>query len=201
MSKIKLNSGILWDFLNPKVEDVDIHDIMHNLCKEQRFNNCLDQKWSVLDHSLLVYMLVKLAGGTNKQMYVALLHDTPEAYFKDLPTPLKGLLRDYQKYYFRTETVLEVKFGVTLHPLDDMVKLADRTAMLIEDLLFSNSNSNWHDFTYQNYVDLNTAFNNKIHEAIYEISTQAHYNRKQRFFKVFKELQKRIGKDHYDSTN
>lgn len=201
MSKIKLNSGKFWDFVNPKQEDVDIHDIMHNLVKEQRFSNCLDQKWSVMDHSMLVLFLVKEGNGTPYQQYQALLHDTPEAYLGDVPTPLKSLLRDYQKFYFRTEAVLETKFGVNLGDLDPMVRTADRTAMLIEDVLLCNTPSEWHDFTYESYYELNTKLENRLHDFIVTQSSTSHYMKKQRFFARFKELQQQIGRDFYESQN
>lgn len=201
MSLIKLNSGKMWDFANPKVEQVDIQDIMHNLAKEQRFSNCLDHDWSVLQHSLLVATIVKASNGSARQMYQALMHDIPEAYLKDVPTPLKEMLRDYNKFYVKTALVLEHVYSVKLLELDPMVKTADKTAMLIEDLLFSHAPSSWHSFTLTTYYALDETAKGKIHAAVTWLHDKPAYRVKQRFFRTFKQLQKAIGEEEYESNN
>lgn len=150
MSKIKLNTGIYFDFANPSPKMITLHDIAHNNSKEQRFSNCLSRDWSVLHHSLFVYELVKREDGSFEQQYIALHHDSPEAYMKDIPTPLKNLLSDYKKIYREVEKAIEDKLQVKIHPLDDLVHMYDKAAMNMEDALYSTTESAWHSTTEDN---------------------------------------------------
>lgn len=165
MSKIKLNSGIYFDFANPTKDMVLLKDIIHNNSKEQRFGNCLDKDWSVLHHSLLVYKLSELYGDDYKSQYAALHHDSPEAYMKDIPTPLKKMLSDYNKIYKKVEQAVEEKLQVKISD-SFLYKFYDQLAMFIEDTLFSDSESSWHEFTEDSIKKLSDELDGNIQKEI-----------------------------------
>lgn len=192
MSFIKLHSGKHYDFLRPTVDMISIHDISHNLAREQRFGNCLDQDWSVLQHVLLVSHLVKVTGGTTREQYIALHHDDPEAYLRDMATPAKELMRDYQKLYFRCAATIAEKFNIdSLTSLPDKVKKLDRQVMLIEDVLFSPVDSDWHNFTFMKFEELNAELDHEIKKGIANVK-HPKYRVQQLYLKRHVELVKEL---------
>lgn len=158
MSSIKMNSGVFYDFENPTLEMIDIGDIIHSLSKEQRFSNQLDEDWSVIQHVLLVTKLVEVKGGSPYEKYQALHHDDFEAYGKDIPTPFKNLLPNYKKIERLGNIILGEYFSVNLISWEPIVKQYDSIAMKIEDVLFSNTESRWHNFTLEDLKKLDTTF-------------------------------------------
>lgn len=178
MSICKLNSGIKFDYLNPTADMILLDDITHNLSKEQRFGNCLDEDWSVLQHILLVYYLAKLEEPENyDQQYKALHHDDAEAYMRDIKTPLKKLLKDYQRIYKNIESIIEEKFSVDLSEKQGLYKGCDQSACYIEDILFSAQDSWWHDFTEEDITRLDAKY-------YYELSPKIHLLRRLNRFEV-----------------
>lgn len=153
MSKIKLNSGRYLDFNNLQAKDISLNDILHNLSKEQRFSNALNQSWSVLQHEILVTIMVSMDQGTKKECFCALHHDSSEAYMHDIATPLKDLLPEYKKLEGQLNRVISEKFNVWLTPMASIVKDKDRLAMQVEDLLFSDKPSNWNIIKNKDQID------------------------------------------------
>lgn len=82
-------TGKIFDLANPTEDMICIEDIAHHLSIENRFNGATKFAYSVAYHSLLV---CKFAPEEYK--LEALLHDAAEAYCKDLPLPLKQLLKN-----------------------------------------------------------------------------------------------------------
>ncbi len=83
-----------WRFFpeDPRPEDVNPADVAYMLARQPRFNGALDSdsdgaSYSVAQHSVLLsrYAPPRLA-------LLALLHDAPEAYLADVPSPVKALL-------------------------------------------------------------------------------------------------------------
>lgn len=157
MTWIKTYSGLKFNYLAPLTDEVSAVDVAQALSREQRFGGHLGVRWSVGQHTLLVRKLVELKGGTKDQKFIALHHDSPEAYMKDIPTPLKNLLPDYQVIYQRVLKCVEKRFMVTLSPLDKLVEEQDKLASYIESLLFfdyHNEETDWCNFTIEDYKDL-----------------------------------------------
>lgn len=149
MSYIITLRGNRFDYLSPSSNIYDFEEIAECLSKEQRFGNHLNLHWSVAQHSLLVHYLLFLQREDNDTLKWAIHHDDLEAYFKDLPTPLKQLLPDYQKLYKEHEyeyiKYLELPYGVNKLI---SIKKADLMAMYIEScFLTMNSSPSWHDQT------------------------------------------------------
>jgi len=192
MSWIKLNSGIKFDFADPKAEMITLHDIAHNLSKEQRFANCLDRDWSVLHHSLLVWKLAELNGESIERQYQALHHDAPEAYMKDIPTPLKRLLGDYNRIYAKVAVAIEKKLSVALHPLHSNIKQYDKTAMLIEDVRFSTKESHWHNFNENSIKNLSEKLDKDIGREVHKFYILRQWQVYQKYLRVHEHLAEKL---------
>lgn len=90
MSKFYLPTytGKVVDLANPTEDMICIEDIAHHLSIENRYNGATKFMYSVGYHSLLVCQFAP-----EEYKLEALLHDAAEAYCKDLPSPLKQLIR------------------------------------------------------------------------------------------------------------
>jgi hypothetical protein len=125
----------------PDPHSLDIEDIAHCLARESRFAGAYDWEWyscpastilspgssncrpsySVAEHlvfvSRLAFQLARQAGHSlsdcRRIALAGLLHDGMEAYFKDLPAPLKHLaeLSEYRELEERALEVLFRKFN------------------------------------------------------------------------------------------
>ncbi|MEK0337335.1 MAG: hypothetical protein QQN41_07870 [Nitrosopumilus sp.] len=102
-------SGKLLDLNNPKIEDINIRDIAHSLSMICRFNGCVDKFYSVAEHSVKAYLLVK-----QENKLEALLHDAVEAYIGDVTRPLKSLLPEYRAIELKWSKVISQKFGIPI---------------------------------------------------------------------------------------
>lgn len=71
----------------PKPDEVSILDIAHSLSQQCRFSGHTRKFYSVAQHSVLVAR--HLTFRATNFLLAALLHDAPEAYLVDLPTPIK----------------------------------------------------------------------------------------------------------------
>jgi|APSaa5957512535_1039671.scaffolds.fasta_scaffold61886_2 uncharacterized protein len=111
---------------SPRVEDIDIVDIAHALSMLCRFNGHCKQFYSVAEHCVHVSHVtppgIEFAG---------LLHDASEAYFSDLPSPIKRKLPDVQAIEDKLHQVICKKFGLAEPDLDD-VKGADARMLFTE---------------------------------------------------------------------
>lgn len=86
-------SGVKWDLLNPKAEDVNFIDIAEALGKLCRFNGHTQKFYSVAEHCCHAYDVALALHPDDKQLHLAaLLHDAHEAYIGDMTTPVANLL-------------------------------------------------------------------------------------------------------------
>lgn len=76
------------DLACPRASDVRIEDIAHHLSIEPRFGGASRVHYPVAQHAVLTSYLVP-----PEHAYQALHHDDPEYAVKDLPRPLKELVR------------------------------------------------------------------------------------------------------------
>jgi hypothetical protein len=111
--------------MDPQAEDICIEDIAWGLANECRFGGHVSRFYSVAQHSCYVSDYLpqgkKLAG---------LLHDSPEAYLKDLPRPLKALLPSYVIMEKRWAQVIGKKYDVSF--CDPAIKHADNVLLVTE---------------------------------------------------------------------
>jgi 5'-deoxynucleotidase YfbR-like HD superfamily hydrolase len=117
-----------FDLANPRAEDVDILDIAHALSLQCRFNGHCRRFYSVAQHSVLVSRLVP-----KEHAFPALMHDSPEAYVSDVPSPLKRapFMADYGQCEHGVMGAIAERFGFSV-PLDESVKTADLLALATE---------------------------------------------------------------------
>lgn len=95
---IRTWSGILLDPLRPTGNTVRIDDIAHALARICRYGGHVPSFYSVGQHCLEVQSYLADRGATPLLQLLGLLHDAEEAYFGDMPSPLKKSFHDFRKY-------------------------------------------------------------------------------------------------------
>lgn len=134
---IQTFSGRRFHYQDYGREDFDLMDIAHSLSNECRFAGHVSSFYSVAQHSLLVSTLLPKELG----LY-GLLHDGAEAYFKDVPSPLKKLVgTEYRILAARCQDELYRWAGLAppSGTVAEMLHAADRKALATEarDLMAS----------------------------------------------------------------
>jgi uncharacterized protein len=127
------HGGFTFDLLRPEESVVAIDDIAHALSNICRFGGHTRVFYSVAQHSVLASYIVE-----PKHALAALLHDATEAYYTDLVSPLKHLVRAYRSLERRAEAAILSRFGLppTLPPevkIADLVMLATERRDLLPD--------------------------------------------------------------------
>lgn len=74
----------------PTLDDILIEDIAHHLALENRYAGGSPEPFSVAEHSVRVCRRVRAKGASPSVQLASLLHDSEEAYFKDMPSPIKS---------------------------------------------------------------------------------------------------------------
>ncbi|WP_076707451.1 hypothetical protein [Yersinia enterocolitica] len=134
MSYITTYSGLKFNYLKPVVSSICIKDIAQALSHECRFAGHLPNFYSVAQHCLLISQIVP-----EEFALEALLHDATEAYCKDIPSPLKRLLPDYQAIELRVDIVVREAFGLpaemseVVHYCDLVMLATERQELEIND--------------------------------------------------------------------
>ncbi|WP_145567328.1 HD family hydrolase [Yersinia aleksiciae] len=134
MSYITTYSGLDFDYLKPVASSICIDDIAQALSHECRFAGHLPNFYSVAQHSLLMSFIVE-----EQYALEALLHDASEAYCKDIPSPLKRLLPDYQAIERQVDLAIREKFGLpeemgfVVHYADLVMLATERRDLDIDD--------------------------------------------------------------------
>jgi len=144
--EIKTNSGIMFDFDDPRPEMVCVSDIAYALSNLCRFGGHCSRFYSVASHSVLVHDIMALQMGRGKVapsallLKMALLHDATEAYCGDVVSPLKLLLPDYHAIERRIWTnAIAPRFSLPTELSMDVVA-CDLSALRLEGRLID------HDF-------------------------------------------------------
>jgi hypothetical protein len=138
---IETLSGGMFDFDRPQADQVDIGDIATALGNTCRFGGHVKRYYSVAEHALLVYRLVKNGGFPPDVCYAALHHDSHEAYLGDIPTPLKRTLgRSWKRRAAKVDTVICDQLGIAHELMEhDAVKAADSMALSYEAAILKPS--------------------------------------------------------------
>jgi hypothetical protein len=84
--------------LEPKVEDVSIIDIAHNLANQCRYSGATQFFYSTAQHCCLLADYVEQHGGSPIDCLQILMHDAPETYLVDVPRPVKQFMPEYRKW-------------------------------------------------------------------------------------------------------
>lgn len=132
---IRTFTGKYFNVFEPTLEMICIEDIAHSLSNQCRFGGHLPVFYSVAEHSLFCSRLVV----SPKYCLAALLHDASEAYFIDIPSPVKKRLSNYKEIENNLMSLIAEKFGFE-YPLNPYVKRIDELALEIEwrELMLKN---------------------------------------------------------------
>lgn len=96
MGWIQTYTGAAFE-LPPRPSGVCLRDIARSLSMQCRFNGHVTRYYSVAEHSIHMSDYARTALGDLGAARWALLHDAPEAYLSDIPTPLKAMLPGYRE--------------------------------------------------------------------------------------------------------
>lgn len=120
------------DLACPRAVDICIEDIAHHLSIEGRFGGASRVHYPVAQHCVYVSHLVPL-----ELAFPALMHDAPEAYVKDLPRPLKELVRrSYGPVEARFWAAICAQYGMALDLAPEIIVADERMlATELRDLM------------------------------------------------------------------
>jgi len=138
-------SGQNIDLFEPQVKDFKLSDIVIGLSNECRLGGQMHRDYKVAQHSMLVAWLMMQDGYREYALY-GLLHDAPEAYLKDIPTPLKVVMKEYQKIEERFLNCILQSFNLEYdyYVMEELIHdYYDKLALKIEKENFTNHNEKW----------------------------------------------------------
>ena len=109
--------------LDPDPERIDLGDVAHALSNCSRFAGHGVRFYSVARHAVHVSREVEARGGSPTAQRWGLLHDASEAYFSDVPAPVKRSLPGYTHAEKRFQTAVCEAFD--LEPTVEDERLVD----------------------------------------------------------------------------
>lgn len=111
-SFIETYSGIRMWPLDPKPDEIDIEDIAHALSLLCRFTGHCRFLYTVGQHSLNVYHILRQLGASPVVQLRGLLHDASEAYISDIAAPTKPHIQGYGEIEHGIEEVIFDKYNI-----------------------------------------------------------------------------------------
>jgi len=114
--------------LDPRIEDIDINDIVYSLSNQCRFAGHCTSFYSVAQHSVLVSLMCPI-----EDSLWGLLHDASEGFLSDVPSPLKRTpeFEFYRKIEANLMGLICDKFGISRDE-PTSVKLVDKRMLATE---------------------------------------------------------------------
>jgi hypothetical protein len=136
----------LVNLFNITEDDIDINDIAHSLSLICRFNGHCKEFYSVAQHSVYVSLLLEetekyLSEPKPNLCIWGLLHDAPEAYLGDIPSPIKSAERKYTEK--RLLEVISKKLKLPKIDRMDLVHHADMVMLSTEKIDLMDINIKW----------------------------------------------------------
>jgi uncharacterized protein len=114
-------TGIAFNVIDPKIEDIHLHDIAAALSKLCRYGGHCRRSYSVAEHCVHV--------AHHAPPYLALaalMHDASEAYLTDIPRPIKKAMPEYRAIEDRLMTAIGQRFGFAWPMPQEIVDLDNR---------------------------------------------------------------------------
>lgn len=139
---IQTNSGGQFYPLDPRLEDINILDIVEGISKECRYNGQTNGFYSVAEHCVILSRLVP-----ERLAKAALLHDASEGYISDICRPVKTKpeMAEYVLAEARLQNTLYHYFRIT-HTAEDwkLLETLDSEMIHIEaPQVFKTLNPAW----------------------------------------------------------
>ena len=128
-------SGGRFFLTDPQPSEVRLADIAVALCRVPRFAGQTTIRWTVAQHSKLVYDILRCWDADASVQLLGLLHDASEAYTGDFISPLKSIIPELRTIERQIQLVIELKLldGYDISSSQrELVKLADNAAYWIE---------------------------------------------------------------------
>ncbi len=94
---IKTFTGIYFNPLEIKGENIEFRDIAHSLSLQCRGGGHIKHFFSVAQHSINCSLEAKARGFSKRVQLACLLHDASEAYISDITRPVKRQLEQYME--------------------------------------------------------------------------------------------------------
>jgi hypothetical protein len=119
-----------------RAEDVCPTDIAHALSLQCRYAGHTKWHYSVAQHSVLICDHAFEITGNETTALVGLLHDAPEAYLVDLPSPIKAAMPIYQEIERQVSKSIAKAFGLEsihspfIRSLDLRIRQDERATLL-----------------------------------------------------------------------
>lgn len=129
------SSGRFYDPMFPASIDFNLKDIAHSLSLLCRFNGHVKQFYSVAEHCVLVKQYLSRTGAAKDVQRQGLLHDAAEAYYGDVPTPVKRFVPEHRVREKEALALLLKRYKLPSE-LDDQVHQADRVLLATEAIAF-----------------------------------------------------------------
>lgn len=128
-------TGIRFNPLRPKTENIEIKDIAHSLPLICRGNGQVKSFFSVAQHCINCAKEAEGRGYSKRVQMACLLHDAAECYLSDVPRPLKLSMPQYHGYEERLLSVIYKKFlGSDIKPEENKLVREIDDVMLHYDL-------------------------------------------------------------------
>lgn len=131
-------SGRKFFYLSDDPDQFNVEDMASALSRVCRYGGHLSEKYaddiySVAQHSVYVYWLLLKTGAPTRVLPWAIAHDMPEAYWTDVPSPLKSLLPNYKQMENNSAGILRKRFGIPYdEEVEHYVKWADMQVLYAE---------------------------------------------------------------------
>lgn len=150
--------GGMWSIENPQTGQVHLQDLAAGLSRNCRYAGQLSEEvafYSVAEHSVIMTAHAHRTGlvRTRSGALFYLLHDGSEAFFGDMPTPLKALIPQFRLLEDRAQAVIYEAFGIgeglvarlkpALKRVDTRIRLDEREAMIQEPALTAGRDALW----------------------------------------------------------
>ena len=137
-------SGIRFQFMNPKPEQIDVNDVALALSRTCRYGGHTKRFYSVAEHCCLMSdWVLKQPWGDEQKALTALHHDDAEAYIGDLPRPCKQNIPQFKAVETGIDKVTAERFGLE-YPFQDWLKWIDTAILRDErDQVMNQSGNTW----------------------------------------------------------
>lgn len=139
LTDCETNSGLFFDFADPRPEQITLNDVATHLSRVVRFAGAVP--FSVGQHAINARNYV-VDAGHHELALAALHHDDHEYMLGDWPTPLKRLLREsgvtlLDDIRAKADIVIAEKFGIDVELFDHpLVREADMDCLYREASTF-----------------------------------------------------------------